>query len=78
MRQNITSMQMINKKQRELEFYRFKQNYEYFDLTISEEKTQAFERYVSGEIDAEQLQRIFHKLSGSQDNFILITMDEFC
>ncbi|MEG2722814.1 MAG: hypothetical protein RR944_08850 [Acinetobacter sp.] len=78
MRQNITSMQMINKKQRELEFYRFKQNYEYFDLTISEEKTQAFERYISGEIDAEQLQRIFHKLSGSQDNFILITMDEFC
>lgn len=69
---------MINKKQRELEFYRFKQNYEYFDLTISEEKTQAFERYVSGEIDAEQLQRIFHKLSGSQDNFILIPMDEFC
>lgn len=69
---------MINKKQRELEFYRFKQNYEYFDLIISEEKTQAFERYVSGEIDAEQLQRIFHKLSGSQDNFILIPMDEFC
>lgn len=69
---------MNNKKQRELEFYRFQQNYEYYDLTASEEKIQAFECYVSGEIDAEQLQRIFHKLSGSQDNFILMPMNQFC
>ena len=69
---------MDDKKQRELDFYRFKQSYEYYDLTASEEKIQAFERYVSGEIDAEELQRIFHKLNGSKENFILLPMNQFC
>lgn len=66
------------KKDREQDFYRFKANYEYYDLTPSKEQIQAFERYISGEIDAEQLQRIFHDLTGSKENFRHVPMHWFC
>jgi len=71
-------MNTEDQKQRENDFWRFKANYEYYDLVPSKEKIQAFERYVSGEIDAEQLQRIFHDLSGSTSKFRKIPMDQFC
>jgi len=66
------------KEVRQQDFNRFKSNCEYYDLTPSKEKLQTFERYVSGEIDAEQLQIIFHGLNGSTDNFRLIPMNWFC
>ena len=65
-------MNQAEKELRQQQFDCFKANYEYYDLTPSKEKIQAFERYVSGEIDAEQLQRIFHNLSGSTENFIML------
>lgn len=71
----------MDKKERELrqqQFDGFKANYEYYDLTPSKEKIQAFESYVSGQIDAEQLQRIFHNLNGSTTEFRQIPMDQFC
>lgn len=71
----------MDEKERELrqqQFDGFKANYEYYDLTASKEKIQAFESYVLGEINAEQLQRFFHDLSGSTENFIMIPMDWFC
>ncbi|HEF0011077.1 MULTISPECIES: hypothetical protein [Acinetobacter] len=71
-------MNQAEKELRQQQFDCFKANYEYYDLTPSKEKIQAFERYVSGEIDAEQLQRIFHNLSGSTENFIMLPMDWFC
>lgn len=71
-------MNTEDQKQREDDFWRFKASYEYYDLTPSKEKIQAFERYVSGEIDAEQLQRIFHDLNGSTWKFIQIPMNQFC
>ena len=71
----------MDEKERELrqqQFDGFKANYEYYDLTPSKEKIQAFESYVSGQIDAEKLQRIFHDLSGSATEFRQIPMDQFC
>lgn len=71
-------MNVEEKKVRQQDFDRFKSNCEYYDLTPTKEKLQTFERYISGEIDAEQLQRIFHNLSGSTENFRHIPMDWFC
>ena len=53
------AMNQAEKELRQQQFDGFKANYEYYDLTPSKEKIQAFERYVSGEIDAEQLQKNF-------------------
>ena len=71
-------MNQDEKELRQQQFYGFKANYEYYDLTPSKEKIEAFERYVLGEIDAEQLQRIFHDLSGSTTEFRQIPMNHFC
>lgn len=59
-------------------FYLFKSNYEYYDLTPSPEQLQAFERYVAGEIDGHEIQRIFHQLRGGKDeDFIPTLMDNW-
>jgi hypothetical protein len=64
------------RKHRELKFYMFKSNYEYYDLTPSPEQLQAFERYVAGDIDKHEIQKIFHQLQGGKDeDFNPILMD---
>ena len=52
---------------RERKFYCFKSNYEYYDLTPSPEQLKAFERYVAGDIDGHEIQKIFHQLKGGRD-----------
>lgn len=70
-------MDHLEQTQRQNSFNNFKSTYEYYDLTPSIGQIQAFEQYVSGEINAEQLQRIFHELSGSTDKFMLYPMSMF-
>jgi hypothetical protein len=70
-------MDHLEKTQRQNSFNNFKSTYEYYDLTPSIGQIQAFEQYVSGEINAEQLQRTFHKLRGTTDKFMLYPMSMF-
>lgn len=66
------------RKHRELKFYMFKSNYDYYDLTPSPEQLQAFERYVSGDIDGHEIQRIFHQLKGGkEEDFMPKNMDNW-
>lgn len=63
---------------REQKFYLFKSDFEYYDLTPSPEQLEAFERYVAGEIDGREIQRIFHQLKGGKDeDFIPKLMDNW-
>lgn len=74
-------MFLLSEKERQYraeKFYLFKSNYEYYDLTPSPEQLQAFERYVAGEIDGHEIQRIFHQLRGGKDeDFIPTLMDNW-
>lgn len=74
-------MFLLSEKERQYraeKFYLFKSNYEYYDLTPSSEQLQAFERYVAGEIDGHEIQRIFHQLRGGKDeDFIPMLMDNW-
>lgn len=66
------------RKYREKKFFLFKSNYEYYDLTPSAKQLQAFERYVAGEIDGHQIQKVFHQLnSGKDEGFTAKPMDDW-
>ncbi|ONG38095.1 hypothetical protein BKE30_13280 [Alkanindiges hydrocarboniclasticus] len=63
---------------REGKFFSFKGWFYFYDLTPSPEQLQAFERYVSGDIDGHEIQRIFHQLKGGKDeDFNPIPMDNW-
>ena len=74
-------MFLLSEKERQYraeKFYLFKSNYEYYDLTPSSEQLQAFERYVAGEIDGHEIERIFHQLwGGKNEDFIPMLMDNW-
>ena len=76
-KQRNLEMDHVEKAKRQSSFDNFKSTYEYYDLTPSVGQIQAFEEYVCGEINAEELQRKFHELKGSTDKFMLYPMSMF-
>lgn len=74
-------MFLLSEKERQYraeKFYRFKSDYEYYDLTPSPEQLQAFEHYVAGDIDGHEIQKIFHQLKGGKnEGFNHTSMDDW-